>query len=140
MSMKAWVFGIFFCVLGGANAGIVFSVLESRFTAALVAGGGFVLVGLYLISLVWSADKPWLWVTFYTGHIHLVLISIPMIWARVSSPETPFAEIRVLGLDGPDFHQYSAYFYQLMLLGVVVDSARYYYFRKTGNLSKVSQA
>jgi hypothetical protein len=139
MSVKTWILGIVLVLLGGANAGLVFSMIESRYTAALVAGGGFVIVGLYLIALVWGHQRPFSWWTFYTSHLHLLVVSLPMIGVRVMNPGVAFENLTVLGLPGPDFHQYSTFFYQFMLLGVVADSVRFYHKKKRSEAPLVNE-
>lgn len=140
MSVKTWILAVVLVLLGGANAGLVFSLIESRYTAALAAGSGFVLVGLFLVALIWSHQKPFIWWTFYTSHLHLFLVSLPMISVRVLNPSVPFEELSVLGLAGPEFHQYSTFFYQFMLLGVVVDAARYYHKKKRSEVLQAQEA
>ena len=61
MSVKTWVIAIVLVLAGGANAGLVFSLMNSKYAAALVAGAGFVAVGVFLVGLVWSHAEPYMW-------------------------------------------------------------------------------
>jgi len=134
MNLKTWFVGVGLTLLGSINAGAVFALLESRFLAAMIAGGGFLIVGVYLVALVWADQKPWRWLSFYTSHIHLLVISIPMILVRVLNPEAEFEELTVLGMPGPVFHEYSTLFYQVLLACTVIDVARFYYLKKAAKL------
>ena len=138
MSMKSWIVAVVLILLGGANAGVVFATLESKFTAGMVAGSGFITVGLYLVRMVWSHEKPLGWLSFYTGHVHLFVISIPMVTVRVLNPDTPFEQLSLLGLPGPEFHTYSAHFYKLLLLAALVDGVRFYFTNKKAAPSEAS--
>ena len=100
---------------GGVLAGLSFSLIPSRLIAGAVAGVGFLLVGGYCLKVTLRASKPWIWVTFYTSLIHLFGISLPMIIVRWMDPSMPFAQMKVWGIPGHQFHFYSTNFYYTLI-------------------------
>ncbi len=111
-------------LIGGALAGLSFSLIPSRLVAGAVAGAGFLGVGGYCLWITWRAQKPWMWVTFYTSLVHLFGISLPMIIVRWMDPSVPFAQMKVWGIQGHQFHLYSTNFYYTLILGLALDGLR----------------
>lgn len=125
--LKAFVLAFF----GGALAGISFSLISSKLLAGAIAGLGFLIVGAFCLKMSLKAQKPWMWVTFYTALIHLFGISIPMIVFRWMDPEVPFAQLNVWGIPGHQFHFYSTNFYYTLMLGLVLDGIRAWWKQKS---------
>ncbi|MCB0407009.1 MAG: hypothetical protein KDD34_02330 [Bdellovibrionales bacterium] len=135
--LRDCIIGFIIAIIGGALAGLSFSMISSRLLAGAVAGAGFLIVGGYLLRASLKAKSPYTWLTFYTSLIHLFGISIPMLVVRWQHPDLHFSQLEVWGISGPEFHLYSMYFYRVLLLGLVIDGLRAWW---VGRLQKKSQA
>jgi hypothetical protein len=124
MKLKHCLIGLVLTVLGGVLAGLSFSFIASRAVAGAVAGGGFLVVGAYLLWISARAPRPYTWITFYTSLIHLFVISVPMLVVRWWQPDVHFSQLSIWGVPGLQFHLYSMYFYRVVLVGIVVDAIR----------------
>lgn len=121
---------------GGVLAGLSFSLIPSRLIAGAVAGVGFLIVGGYSLKISLKAPKPWIWVTLYTSVIHLFGISLPMIIVRWMDPSIPFAQMKVWGIPGHQFHFYSTNFYYTLMLGLALDGVRAWLVERSKNKSQ----
>ncbi len=110
-------------VAAALMAAIIFpSGLVERRWAGVIAGSGFVLTSL---ALAWVAlrghlgrmGRPDLWVG--GGAVAVLLgVSVPMLGARLWSWSDGFAEIKIWGLSGPQFHRLATWSY-LAWMGLV---------------------
>lgn len=100
-------------IVGAAFAAIVFRLgLEPR-VAGLLAGGVFVVVGVYGI-LTSLRNRHVHRIAILVGvlaAIHLFGVALPMLGFRVLSWNEPFSNVAVWGLSGPEFHKISTRFY-----------------------------
>lgn len=106
-----------------------FRLIENRWQAALIAGSGFVLLGLWMVlkSLRWP-DR-FRYFTFYAARIHLFLFSLPMFLARLRFRNVDFAQIHLLGIPGPMIHRAAEVFYLVIVISTLIDWMRV---RKSG--------
>lgn len=105
-----------FEILVGLNAGITFSLLESRYQAALWTGGWFLILGLSLIY--WTARQaapkknPLLWLSV----IHTFLFSLPILATRALTVSNEPLQT-ILGFPAPAFHKAASYcFFALIVV------------------------
>lgn len=109
-------------ILIGVNAGLSFSLLPSRYMAALVAGTGFLLLGIYIAAVMFRLRK-WKSALFWMAVIHLVIFSIPLLGSRLLDPSTAFEEMTFWGMPGPEFHKLSERFYGLFIVVTLIEGA-----------------
>lgn len=100
---------------------MIFRLIESRFTAGMVAGSTFVLLGFVIVGTGLLGKIKWKSVTFVLGCVHLGLIAIPMIVARWLNSGVEFSQIQVMGLPGPVFHQLSTRLYLFLMVATFVE-------------------
>jgi hypothetical protein len=97
----------------GLLAAVIFQVGIDPRVAGLIAGTGFVTVGMLGIWISWKRRGGGVLPLFVLGLslIHVTGIAIPMIAFRLLNWEDPFSKVAVWGLSGPDFHAFSTRFY-----------------------------
>ncbi len=97
----------------------IFKWIEPKKIAALFAGGLFVLLGFSVLNASFRFQN--LRKTFFTliGGVHLFVISIPMLSARIYFFGTDFEQIQIFGLRAPDFHKASEWVYMGLLLATL---------------------
>lgn len=117
-------------ILAIVIAGVSFAVIESRLLAGAVAGGYFVLSGLFMVSRAVRWTDKWHSFAWYPLLIHVFVISIPMIVSRFAQYGLGFEEVRILGLPGPVFHRLSSSVFMVLLGGTVIDWLRIWRTRK----------
>jgi hypothetical protein len=105
-------------------AGFVFSVLQSRLLAGALAGGYFVLSGLFMVGVALKWPKKWRSFLWYPLLIHVFVISIPMVGSRFWQWSQGFDQVQIFGLPGPIFHRLSTIVFGSLLLGTVIDRVR----------------
>lgn len=98
---------------------LIFTFIHPKNIAGMIAGSGFVLMGVVFIYWLtkWPKFKSSLVFWFALGH--LVIIALPMFITRVVFFDTPFDEITVLGFPGPIFHQISENVFLILILTTV---------------------
>ena len=115
---------LIFEILIVAAVPFIFKMIEPKKVAALFAGSLFVTLGVCVIygSLKYSTLRK----TFYTavGGIHLFVVSIPMLAARIFFFDTDFNQIQILGMGAPDFHKYSEWVYMALLFATMYELGR----------------
>ena len=116
-----WILGLETVFL--VNAGVVFTQLESRFAAALIAGCGFLFLGAFVVVKTKDWKDKYRSLTFYMGHIHLWVGSIPQMVASLLIGGV-FAERLIVGIPAPTYHRISEVIYLLLILGTLVDLNR----------------
>ncbi len=112
----------FWMIAAGALAAIIFQVgLEPR-VAGLIAGSGFVAVGIYGLIVSWSErrNRPFALASAGLALIHLLGVALPMLGFRLQNWDQPFSKVEVWGLKGPEFHQISTRLYGIWLALVLV--------------------
>ena len=107
---------------GAALAAVVFRLgLEQR-VAGLIAGSGFIFVGLYGVrtGLFEKTNRHLSWAVLGMALVHLLGVALPMLGFRLLHWNEPFSTVAVWGLSGPEFHQLSTRLYGLWLALVLV--------------------
>lgn len=97
----------------GILAAVVFQVgMDPRF-AGLIAGTGFISVGLLGGWISWKRRLGGVIPVsvLVLSLVHVVGIAIPMIGFRLLNWSQPFSKVAVWGLSGPEFHSLSTRFY-----------------------------
>lgn len=105
-------------------AGLVFSLLPSKLLAGALAGGYFVLSGLFMLYRLAHWSKPWQSVTIYPLLVHVFGVAIPMLVTRFVHADLDFSQVRVWGLPGPVFHQFSTTIFTFLIAATVIDLLR----------------
>ena len=119
-------------ILAIAIAGLSFKIFESRLLAGAVAGGYFVLSGLFM---VWRASHwadKWRSTAWYPLLTHVFLISIPMVISRFLQATQDFEEVRIFGLAGPQFHRLSTTIFMILVAGTTIDLIRIWWRTREG--------
>ncbi|MDX9731049.1 MAG: hypothetical protein RBT63_04700 [Bdellovibrionales bacterium] len=101
----------------GLLAAVIFQVgLEQRL-AGLIAGTGFVFVGLYgaRVGWTWRHHGAFSIAVLVLALIHLFGVALPMLGFRILSWDEPFSKVAVWGLSGPEFHKLSTRFYGIWM-------------------------
>ncbi len=107
-----------------AVAGLSFTWIESRLVAGAVAGSYFILMGLFMVMRTWRYSRKWRLIYWYPLLVHVFVISIPMVLTRFLNSDRPFEEVRILGLEGPEFHRLSTTVFSILIFGTFVDLIR----------------
>ena len=118
--MKTYLIILIAQILAGLNAGLSFSLLESRYLAALWAGSVFLILGCGIAVTVWR-QRRWKSVLFWVALIHVIVFSIPLLGSRILDPVTPFEDMTFWGIVGPEFHQLSTRFYTFFIIVTVLE-------------------
>ena len=107
-----------------AVAGGSFALIENRLVAGGIAGGYFVISGLFMVwrSMKWK-DK-WHSFAVYPLFAHVFAISIPMMISRFLQAGTDFEAVRIFGLEGPEFHKLSTRLFMVLIAGTTIDLIR----------------
>lgn len=102
----------------------LFHWIPEKQVAALFAGSLFILVPLAVIHMEWNILKDYRSLSGWGCLLFLLISALPVFLLRVMNWGTPFDELSLLGVSGPDMHKMSNGIFLLMLLGFVVDSVR----------------
>lgn len=105
-------------------AGAVFSLFTSRLLAGALAGAYFVLSAAFMLvrALRWPDRVKAL--TPYALALHLFGVSLPMVITRFLNADQPFESVRILGLEGPEFHRLSTTVFSVLMAATLVDLVR----------------
>jgi len=110
-------------ILVGANAGVTFRLVESRYTAALWTGSIFLLLGLGI--LYWAYNKlkykraPLFWVSL----VHTFVFSIPILFTRaLSFSDEPL--VAVMGIDAAAMHRAASTCFGLLVAATIFELIR----------------
>lgn len=102
-----------------------FKMLPNRYWAAVLAGSGFVSLGL---GIVWSLrhhPRKNKFFTYWAAWIHLFMFSAPMLLYRLWMPGADWEMVRIFSFTGPQFHQASEKFYLALMLATMIDRIRF---------------
>ncbi len=119
MTIKKW---LLFLIVELATIGIViflFMNLDKQI-AGLVAGFLFGLLGLF-IGFVLLSNRTLKSFTFWWLFVYLFYSVIPMVFNRLNSWGADFSEVKIWGMDGPEFHKVSERIYLVLLICTTVD-------------------
>jgi hypothetical protein len=107
-----------------AVAGLSFGLIGNRLLAASVAGGYFVLSGLYMVYTAYAWKDKWRTFMWYPLLAHVFAVSIPMVSTRFLQASLAFHEIKIWGLAGPQFHRLSTFVFSVLILATLFDLLR----------------
>ena len=115
-----FVLELFFGILAGAS----FHYIPVRFEAAMVAGTGFLILGVWLVlkTLRWPGKFNTL--TYYLARVHLYIFSLPMLLVRIFYARIPFDHLHFVGIPGPVYHRAAEVAYMLLMIATVIDWLR----------------
>ncbi len=109
-------------ILVSAVVVFVFRLVESRFSAGMIAGSLFVLLGVAVVSAGFAGKIRRSSGTFLLGCVHLFGVALPMIATRALQAGAEFSQVYVLGMPGPVFHKLSTRLYLLMMVVTLVEA------------------
>ncbi len=107
-----------------AVAGGSFSLIENRRIAGAIAGSYFVISGLFMFWRTIRWEAKWRSLMIYPLITHVFLISIPMVVSRFTQIGAEFESVKILGLDGPDFHKVSTRVFTVLMCATAIDLVR----------------
>ena len=96
----------------------LFRFVESKKIAAVIAGLGFLMLPLGIISLEIQKAESKSWMILIGGFQFLLFFAAPIFFLRLAYWELPFEEIYFYGLPATELHRYSNASY-LLLVGVM---------------------
>lgn len=109
-------------IVATLNAILSFQFISNRFMAAMVAGFGFVALGLYGAHRTWRWMDKWHSPTFYLFNVHLWIISLPMVFTRIFAVD--FAQAKIWGIPATEFHRLSEKLFAALMIATVFDIGR----------------
>lgn len=118
-------------VLSVVWAAACFTLIPAKVVAGALAGGFFLLSGLFMLARIVRWKKWWEAWVLYPLLIYLFGCTIPMLWVRFSSPRTDFAELKIFGLSGPEFHHVSSSVLGLLTLVTLAETMAAFLARRT---------
>lgn len=119
MTVKKW---LVLLLVEMALIGIViflFMNLDKQI-AGLVAGFLFGLLGLF-IGFVLLSHRTIKSFTFWWLFVYLFYSVIPMVFNRLNSWGADFSEVKIWGMEGPEFHKVSERIYLVLLISTALD-------------------
>ena len=111
-------------VLASLWAVLIFRLLSDRIMAAVLAGLGFVSLGLFIVHALRHHSRKGSLVTYWLAWIHLFVFSIPMLTFRLLKPDADFSQVHILWWTGPQFHGASEMFFLVLVVGTIFDCFR----------------
>ena len=109
-------------ILVGANAGITFSVVESRYAAAVWTGFCFLALGLALVFWSYRHKR---WFLFGFAIVHTFVMSLPIWITRVLTRSDEPLEF-ILGMPGPSVHRAASALYTFLIVITILEIAAIY--------------
>jgi hypothetical protein len=118
----AWLLAVEFLVV--AAAPVIFTTIESRLLAGMLAGSIFVALGVFIVMIGLQNRAFRKGPTFWAGCLHLFGSALPLLITRLINYSSGFEDVRVLGLPGPVFHKVSTGVFAILMLATVIDLVR----------------
>jgi len=118
----AWL--LFVELLVVAAAPVIFTTIQSRLIAGMMAGAIFVALGIFIVMIGVQNRAFRKTPTFWMGALHLFGSALPLLITRLMNFSAGFEDVRVFGLPGPVFHQVSTGIFALLMLATVFDLVR----------------
>ena len=121
--MRARDLKLFLCLqaIGVLWATLLFSTFESRLVAGALAGGFFVISGLFMILRAYTWTGKWRSLCWYALLVHVFGISIPMVTMRFLQSGLGFESVRIWGIEGPVFHRLSGMVFVILVTATLTD-------------------
>lgn len=105
-------------------AAAAFSLLTSHLFAGALAGGYFVVSGIFMLSRANHWPMKWTSLTWYCLYVHVFAVALPMLVSRFAQMSLNFEEVQIFGISGPVFHNISTAVFSLLIFATVLDYAR----------------
>lgn len=119
--IQLFIFEILAAMLAVAS----FRAVESRWTAGIIAGTGFLLLGGWGVWISRQWPDRFRSLSYYLIRVHLWVISLPMVATRLwLGVEGDFSQAYVLGIPAGTFHRLSEWVYLLLILATIADYFR----------------
>ncbi|MCB0364128.1 MAG: hypothetical protein H6624_16730 [Bdellovibrionaceae bacterium] len=132
MRRRNFVLFLILEILSSLIAVVLFKNLEDPRWAGVFAGIGFFTTGIVIVLMSWRWPEKWTLPTFWLAHVHVWVITLPMFLMRLAYWETPFTELRIMGMEGTLFHRVSEIIFTLLILATITDWLRCVLRKKTG--------
>lgn len=131
--MRRRTFVLFFIleILSILFAMYLFRTMSDPRVAGVVAGAGFFTAGMVIIVWTWRWVEKWTLPTFWLAHIHIWLVTLPILLVRLANWEEPFPSLTFFGMSGTTFHRTSELVFTLLIVATVVDWLRCFLRKKT---------
>ncbi|MCB0342144.1 MAG: hypothetical protein H6626_07810 [Pseudobdellovibrionaceae bacterium] len=123
MNLKHLILFLILEILSAVTAVLGFRFVHDRLGAILVAGTGFMIVGLVVVIKSWRWLDKYYSLTFWLGHAHLWLTSLPLFLNRLVYGND-FTKNEVFGLPVAVIHKYATTIFYLLLAATVIDIMR----------------
>ena len=102
----------------------MFALLPSKLWAGALAGGYFVVSGIFMLTLSQRWPHKWKSLTWYILFVHVFAVSLPMLVSRFAQVALEFADVKIMGFSGPVFHQISTGVFSVLILATLIDWVR----------------
>jgi hypothetical protein len=102
----------------------LFKIIDDRLKAGMIAGAFFVALGAWIFIKGLRQKDFRRTATFWGGCAHLFLSALPLLITRTIHSQDAFADVTIMGMSGPVFHQFSTAIYFLMMLATAFDVFR----------------
>ena len=124
--MRRRNFVVFFVleILSVVFALYLFRTMSDPRVAGVVAGAGFFTAGIVIVIWTWRWVEKWTLPTFWLAHIHIWLVTLPIILVRLANWEESFPELQFFGFSGTTFHRISEILFTLLIVATVIDWLR----------------
>lgn len=109
-------------VFGIVWAAVCFKLIPSTLIAGGLAGGFFLLSGIYMLLKILRWPRWWEAWVLYPMLVYLFGCTIPMLWERFTHMNLAFSEVKVWGIPGPEFHHISSSTLGLLILVTLVET------------------
>jgi hypothetical protein len=130
MSFRWWLSLLALQIFGVAWAILIFASPIPKSTAGLLAGGVFVLVGLYPLWLLRKESQRGRWVIFWSSLIFLLVSAVPILGLRLAFWGQDFSTLTLFGIKTPQLHAWSESFYMAMLISTLWDGFRHFILKR----------
>ena len=107
-----------------AAAPVIFTTVESRLLAGMMAGAIFVALGVFIVTIGVQNRAFRRTPTFWAGCLHLFGSALPLLITRLVNISSGFEDVHVLGLPGPLFHRVSTAVFAVLMLATAFDLIR----------------
>lgn len=104
---------------------MIFRVIGDRQVAGLIAGTLFILGPSIVIGNEIRLGEWKRRASFWGSLAFLALSSLPIFLLRMLNYGQPFESLSLAGISGPRLHQFSNYFFIVILVGFFIDSFMY---------------
>ncbi len=101
-----------------------FSMLDNKILAGGLAGGYFLLSGIFMLARANQWPRKWMSLTWYVLLVNVFVITLPMLVSRFLHTDLAFEDVRILGVPAPVFHKISSVVFSVLMVSTVIDWLR----------------